>query len=70
MRNWPSCDGCDMLEYENTINKNDVYSAHSCDPEKPVIGTRRTVAVSASSKPFGIPCPAWCRGKKTGGQHQ
>lgn len=64
MKEWPSCDGCDMLTFEEPHNRYDVYSAHCCDPEKPVMGPRRTVAVSASSKPFRIPRPKWCRGKK------
>ena len=66
----PSCDGCDMLSFEEPCNRYDLYSAHCQDPDKPVMGKKRTVAVATLSKPFGIPRPVWCRGKKTGGQHQ
>ncbi len=63
------CDGCAVLTFEKPHNRYDFYTAHCCDPEKPVTGERRTLIVSALSQPFGIPRPAWCTGKKAGGQH-
>lgn len=46
------------------INPYDYYLARCNDPEKPVTGKHRVVAVSAVGKPFGIIRPVWCRGKK------
>ena len=54
------CDGCSVLEYEDAVNRYDVYSAHCCDPDKPVLGARRVVAVSGVGKPFQIQRPVWC----------
>ena len=57
------CDGCAELKYDPPINRYDYYTAQCCDPEKPVMGTHRIVAVSSLSRPFGIYRPTWCRGK-------
>lgn len=63
------CDGCAVLTFEEPYNRYDFFTAHCCDPEKPVTGKRRTLAVSALSKPICTPRPVWCTGKKAGGQH-
>lgn len=63
------CDGCAALVFDEPVNRNDYYSAHCCDPGKSVMGKRRTLDVSAISRPFCIPRPVWCKGKISGGQH-
>ena len=58
--------GCDPREITAQIEKERRAGkpiCASCDPEKPVMGTHRIVAVSSLSRPFGIYRPTWCRGK-------
>lgn len=59
------CDGCGYLIIDAAVNGYDVTRALCTDPLKPVRGERRVVAVSSAGKPQSIPCPVWCRGKKT-----
>ena len=56
------CDGCAVLEYSPALNAYDVYSAHCCDPDKPMTGKRRVVGVSRVGPPVYITRPVWCRG--------
>lgn len=58
------CDGCGFLDYSEPVNRNDVYAAHCLDPEKPAMGSRRTIAVMMTVKPVQIIRPVWCRGKR------
>lgn len=57
------CDRCGQLDYEDSLNPYDVYAAVCCDPEKPMTGARRVVAVSGVGRPRRIIRPVWCRGK-------
>ena len=52
------CDGCEELDFVDAVNAYDVYAARSNDPEKPMTGKHRVVAVSGTGKPFGIIRPA------------
>ena len=61
------CDGCFFLDFTAPANQYDVYAAHCCDPEKPVLGRRRVIATAQTAAPFHIPSPVWCRGKKKEG---
>lgn len=58
------CDGCEDLDFVDAVNAYDVYAARCNDPEKPMTGKHRVLAVSNIRKPFGIHRPAWCRGKR------
>lgn len=58
------CDGCRLLEIREPLKRGDCFTAHCTDPDKPVIGTRRTVAIGWLGPPFNIQTPAWCRRKE------
>ena len=58
------CDGCACLAYDEAVNRYDVNRALCCDPDKPVLGERRVLAVSGTGWPRNIERPAWCRGKR------
>ena len=55
------CDGCAQLRFERWPRN---YVAQCTDPDKPVLGARRVMAVSTVGAPFHIQRPAWCRGKE------
>lgn len=59
-----SCKGCRVLSLEGPLKQGDCWTLHCNDPDKPVLGTRRTVAVSWVGPPRPPERPAWCRGKK------
>ena len=54
------CDGCGDLTFSGPVNRYDVYSAHCCSTDKPMIGRRRVVATARTQRPIHITCPAWC----------
>ena len=58
------CDGCALLTYTGPVNCYDVYSAHCCSTDKPMIGRMRVVATAWTQPPIHITRPAWCRGKE------
>lgn len=58
------CRGCQHLAYEPPCKEGDCYSAHCTDPDKPVMGSRRVVAVGWRGYPVNIQRPAWCRRKE------
>lgn len=58
------CDGCGYLGYDEAVNRYDVCRAVCLDPDKPMRGTRRVVAVASVGRPRQIPRPVWCRGRR------
>lgn len=64
-----NCNGCIYLEYVHA--RADDHTAHCLDPDKGVLGARRTVYhskldIELDGRP--IISPGWCRGKQTGGK--
>lgn len=59
-----TCENCAYLAYEEPVSRDDVYSAHCCDPDKPMMGARRVVATSQVGRPGEIERPVWCKRKK------
>lgn len=58
------CRGCRFLELREPLRKDDCYTVHCTDPDKPLMGACRTLAVGWAGFPVNIPRPAWCRGKE------
>ena len=56
-----TCEICAYLAYEEPVNRYDVYSAHCCDRDKPMMGARRVVATSRVGRPERIERPKWCK---------
>ena len=58
------CDYCDNCKHLGFAYSRNIYSAHCCDPDKPVFGELRTLDVSRVQIPIHIPRPAWCQRKE------
>lgn len=58
------CDGCGYMVREGPHKRGDCYTVHCTDPDKPVLGARRTIAIGWTGYPVDVPTPAWCRGKE------
>lgn len=59
-----SCEGCAFLALGEPQKQSDCWTLHCCDPDKPVLGKRRTLAVSWVGPPIPPQRPAWCRRKE------
>lgn len=59
-----TCEGCRMLMLKDPLKRGDCWTLHCTDPDKPIHGKCRTIAVGWIGPPIPPPRPAWCRGKK------
>lgn len=58
------CDECPFFAVEPPIRAGGIWTAHCCDPHKPVPGARRVIGTAPGNTetgPIRVQTPVWCR---------